>query len=93
LLAATDLVKYYDTVGKPLTAGNLQWERIMRNFKEQYKALKDKKDEADPPDVPKITKALPIIKWTESILDYLHRIIGVRMIPLAYATHSCIYTN
>jgi hypothetical protein len=55
----------------------------MRNFKEQFKALKDKKD-ADAPDVPKITKALPIIKWTEAMLDHLHRIIGVRMIPLAY---------
>jgi hypothetical protein len=89
LLAATDLVKYYDTVGRQLTAGNLQWERIMRNFKEEYKALKDKK-EADPPDVPKITKALPIIKWTESMLDYLHRIIGVRMIPLAYVVRELV---
>jgi hypothetical protein len=47
LLAATNLVKYYDTVGRPLTAANLQWDRTMRNFKEQYKALQDKK-EADP---------------------------------------------
>jgi hypothetical protein len=89
LLAATNLVRYYDTVGRPSTAGNLQWERIMRNFKEQYKALKDKK-EADPPDVPKITKALPIIKWTESMLDYLHRIIGGRMIPLAYVVRELV---
>jgi hypothetical protein len=34
--------------------------------------------------VPKITKALPIIKWTEAFRDYLHRVIGVRIIPLAY---------
>jgi hypothetical protein len=89
LLAATDLVKYNDMVGRSLTAENLQCERIIRNFKEQYKAWKDKKG-ADSPDVPKITKALPIIKWNESMLDYLHQIIGVRMIPLAYVVRELV---
>ena len=41
------------------------------------------KDEDDP-DVPKITKALPIIKWTEAFQDFLNTVIGARMIPLAY---------
>ena len=45
--------------------------------------MEDKK-KADEPDVPKITKALPVIKWTEAFRDYLHRTIGVRTIPLAY---------
>ena len=55
----------------------------MSNFEIQWKALKDRKDEDDP-DVPKITKALPIIKWTEAFKDFLHRVIGARTIPLAY---------
>ena len=55
----------------------------MSNFEIQWKALKDRKDEDDP-DVPKITKALPIIKWTEAFQDFLHRVTGARMIPLAY---------
>jgi hypothetical protein len=38
----------------------------------------------DGQEVPKITKALPIIKWTEAMLDYTHRVIGARDIPLAY---------
>ena len=29
-------------------------------------------------------KALPIIKWMEAFQDFLHQIIGVRMIPLSY---------
>ena len=33
LLAATKLVKYYDTVGCNLTAANLQWFPIMKNFR------------------------------------------------------------
>jgi hypothetical protein len=52
-------------------------------FFEQWKALENKKG-GDEPDVPMISKALPIIKWTEAFRDYLHQVIGVRTIPLAY---------
>ena len=55
----------------------------MSNFEIQWKALEERKDEDDP-DVPKITKALPIIKWTEAFQDFLNRVIGAMMIPLAY---------
>ena len=54
----------------------------MSNFEIQWKALKERKD--DDPEVPKIIKALPIIKWTEAFQDFLNRVIGARMIPLAY---------
>jgi hypothetical protein len=50
----------------------------MKNFAAQWKAMEDKK-KADAPEVPKITKALPVIKWTEAFRDYLHRMIGVGM--------------
>ena len=55
----------------------------MKNFEIQRTALKDRKKDDDA-EVLKITKALPIIKWTEAFQDFLHQIIGVRMIPLAY---------
>jgi hypothetical protein len=55
----------------------------MKNFAAQWKAMEDKK-KVDEPEVPKITKALPAIKWTEAFRDYLHSMIGVRTIPLAY---------
>ena len=61
LTVACDLIRYYQTVGRDLTAANLQWNQEMSNFGIQWKALKERKDEDDP-DVPKITKALPIIK-------------------------------
>ena len=54
----------------------------MSNFEIQWKALKGRKDEDDP-EVPKITKALPIIKWTEAFQDFLNRVMGARIIPLA----------
>ena len=83
LTVACDLVRFYQTVGRDLTAANIQWNQVMSNFEIQWKALKDRKDEDDP-DVPKITKALPIIKWTEAFQDFLNSVIGARMIPLAY---------
>jgi hypothetical protein len=83
LLAACDIVRYYEETGRPLTAANIQWNTVIKNFGEQWKALKDRKT-GDLPEVPKITKALPVIKWTQAFADYLHRVIGVRMIPLAY---------
>ena len=63
-----DLIRFYQTVGRDLTAVNIQWNQVMSNFEIQWKALKQRKDEDDP-DVPKITKALPIIKWTEAFQD------------------------
>ena len=80
---AWDLIRYYQTVGRDLTAANIQWNQVMSNFEIQLKAIKDRKEEDDP-DVPKTNKALPIIKWTEAFQDFLNRVIGARMIPLAY---------
>ena len=64
-------------------ASNIQWNQVMSNFEIQSKVLKERKD-GDDPDAPKITKALPIIKWTEAFQDILNWVIGSRMIPLAY---------
>ena len=61
----------------------------MKKFYIQWKALKYLKDR-EAPKVPKITKALPIIKWTEDFADYIRHIIGVRMIPLAYVIRNTI---
>jgi hypothetical protein len=87
LITASQLLLYYHEVGRNTTGANLQWTPVMKNFEIQWKALEDKK-RLDEPEVPKITKALPIIKWTEAFRDYLHRIIGVRTIPLAYVIRA-----
>ena len=84
LLAATNLVKYYVATGRDLTGGNLQWDTVMKNFEIQWKALRAKKEE-DMPEVPKISKALPVIKWTEAFQDFLAKVVGVHTIPLSYA--------
>jgi hypothetical protein len=42
------------------------------------------KKSGDGTEVPKISKTLPIIKWSEAFKDMLHRKIGVRNVALAY---------
>ena len=61
----------------------------MKNLSIQWKSLKVRKDR-EAPRVKNITKALPIIKWTEDFADYINCIIGVRMIPLAYMIRETV---
>jgi hypothetical protein len=82
LQVATDLIKYYEATGRDYTAANFQWTNVMKNFETQWRALKVKQKE-DPPETSKISKALPVIKWTEYFRDFLNRVIGVRTIPCA----------
>ena len=89
LTMACELVHYYNTIGRDLSAGNMRWSNVMKNFEIQWKALKERK-EAHDPDIPKICKSVPIMKWTEAFQDYLHRTIGVRTIPLAYITRETV---
>lgn len=83
LKVAAAAVRYYETIGRELTPTNMHYENVLQDFGEQWKALEIKAKEDDP-NVPHITKALPIVKWTESFEDFLHQVIGVRRIPLAY---------
>jgi hypothetical protein len=85
LLAACDLIRYYDTVGREITTNNIRWDPVIKNFSEQWRALTNRR-QADAPEVPKISKTLSVIKWTEAFADFLYRSIGVRTIPLAYVT-------
>ena len=83
LEVACDLIRFYETIGRPLTASNITWQPVMRNFGEIWKSMVARKEASDP-DTPKISKGLPIMKWTESFRDHLHQCYGMRTIPLAY---------
>ena len=84
---ACSMIRFYEMIGRGLTATNLQYTPIMSNFKDLWKAIVDRKD-SDDPETPKITKALPIMKWTESFTDHLNRCIGVRYVPLSYVIRA-----
>jgi hypothetical protein len=89
LLAVCDVVRYYGMIDRELTASNMHWEPVIKNFTQQWKAIKDRKY-GESPEVPKISKTLSIIKWTEAFTDFLHHKIGVRLIPLAYVVHKMV---
>jgi hypothetical protein len=74
LTAAADVVRYYQTTGRELGAVNMRWDPVIKNFVEHWKSLKDRKKD-DRPDTPKITRGLPVVKWTESFLDFLNRVL------------------
>jgi hypothetical protein len=83
LIVACELVRYYETTGRALTAANLHWTSVMKHFEIHWKALMDKKSK-DEPETPKISKSLNIMKWSEAFRDILHRCIGVRNVPIIY---------
>ena len=89
LLEACDIIRFYETIGRPLTPGAIRYVPVIQNFSQQWKALKERK-EADEPEVPKVTKALPIIKWSEAFADYCNKKIGARTIPLAYVIRPTV---
>jgi hypothetical protein len=84
---APELLRYNETVGRATTAANIQWDPVMKNFNEQWKALEAKKKDDDP-EVPKVTKTLTIIKWSEAMTDYFHCCIGFCGVALAYVIRS-----
>ena len=89
LQVVCELVRFYDTIRRLLTAANVQWNMQMKNFGEQWKALKTRKED-DKAETPKISMDLPTIKWVETFRDHLYRCIGVRNIPLTYVVRPYV---
>ena len=87
MIVACELVRFYNTIGRPLTAPNIQWATVIQNFEVQWKAMNVRID-GDEPETPKIIKGLNIMRWSESFKDYLRQCFGVRSIPLIYVTRD-----
>lgn len=83
LKIAAAAVRYYITIGRQPNPDNMHYMDVLKDFGEQWEAILQKEKD-DEPDVPKITRTLPIVRWTESFEDFLHQIIGSRHIALSY---------
>jgi len=83
LQAAANLLKCYDTVGSDVTPGNTQWDPIIKNFAQQWKVPKDC-SKSDLPKTPKLTKVLPVVKWTEVFVDHCGRVPELHHMPLSH---------
>ena len=83
LIAACGIVRYYETVGHSLSVENIRWSLVIRSFKDQWKALKSSRNDEEV-EVPKISKALPVIKWSDAFIEFLRRVIRIKMVPWAH---------
>lgn len=76
LTVVSNLLKYYEMVGRVTSVANVCWEPIVKDFEVQWEALETLKD-GDDPDVPsKMNTALPLINWTETVSAHLKRKLG-----------------
>ena len=82
LKVASQAVRYYECVGRPLETQNMVWD-VLRHFKDEQTSIKSQKD-ANPTDVPKVSKSVPVLRWLESFETFLGNVIGTRNIPLSY---------
>ena len=85
LIVSSNLIRFYDLVGRPISASNLRWDTVGKNFDAVWKAL-EQKAEKDEPDVPKITKQVSVMKWATAFDDHLHACLGALQAPLAWIT-------
>ena len=61
LVVATHLIKYYKMIGRVLTAPNIVWDPVIKNFEIQWKAVQELKN-GDEPEVPTLT-GTTVIRW------------------------------
>jgi hypothetical protein len=87
LKAAANLVRYYQTCSRDITAPMMQWDPMIK-YHSEYWTMFEKSIEDSEPELPKITKALPIMRWAEAFVNHLSRVLGVRSIPLTYVIRA-----
>eukprot|EP00957_Ditylum_brightwellii_P005260 401435-Ditylum_brightwellii.AAC.1 len=84
---ASELMRYYKTVGCRLTVVNTAYATVIWSFTDQWASLKDCKRQTQPV-VLKITAELHIMRWVDVFDDFLSRKIGVQTIPLFYVSRE-----
>ena len=84
LYVASEAVRYYAEVGRPLTAANMRWQGPLTAFEMYLKARTEEEKNQESLVVPVISKSNPIFQWSESWSIYLDAKLGYRKIPLAY---------
>jgi hypothetical protein len=83
LMVTSDLVRYYNSIGRDLTPANVFYATTGNSFDTCYSVHADKKlsENKDPP-VP--SRTLPILQWIEAYEDHAHRAYTDKGRPFAY---------
>eukprot|EP00957_Ditylum_brightwellii_P066709 5062214-Ditylum_brightwellii.AAC.1 len=72
LLEASELTRYYITIGCRLTVLNTVYSTVIWSFTDQWAGLKDRNRQTDPV-VLRITAQLPIMRWVDVFDNFLSR--------------------
>lgn len=89
LIVAVNAAKYYNAIGRAMSAQNMHYVNVLSDFKVEYESYTNLKDE-DEPKVPKINDAdsdRKIIRWAPIFEDYLSRCFGSKG-PLRYVVRE-----
>ncbi len=89
LIVAVNAAKYYNSIGRAMTAQNMHYTSVLSQFKIEQEAYASLKDE-DEPKVPKINDSdsdRKIIRWAPIFEDYLSRCFGSKG-PLRYVVRE-----
>ena len=85
LIVACNAARYYHSIGRTMTTGNMHYTNILTNFKVEYEAYEVMKKEDDPT-IPKINDRdndRKIIRWAPIFLDCMEHHYGAKG-PLRY---------
>ena len=85
LIVAANAAKYYISIGRTMTTGNMHYNNVLRNFKIEWDAYESLEDQ-DEPTIPKVNDKdhdRKIIRWAPIFMDCLSRTYGSQG-PLSY---------
>ena len=74
---------YHDSIVNDQTPQNMNYTLILNSFYSEYEAILNLSKKAKP-DVLILYKNSTLLKWMESIKDYLYRTYGLRKTPFLY---------
>ena len=89
LLVASVAYHYYQDTGRAITAGNMHFNNVLRDFNMEYQAIR-KTDKLQTMKLPALTAANPPLQWCESFRNFLYTTFGVRKIPLLYVVRESV---
>ena len=85
LIVAVKAAEYYTSIGRTMTAQNMHYNQVLKDFKIEWDTYQNLRDQ-DEPDVPLVNDKdsdRKVIKWVPTFLDSLTRTYGIHG-PLSY---------